>query len=91
MICWLNMTKKSKILLEWQIRAKKDETDCAHRRTWMTRCGKYATQESVGKFTGMGTVYYALRVLSCEYVIISRHRKRRSAMLACEKYENSLV
>jgi len=85
------MTTKSKILLEWKTRARKDETDCAHRRTWATRCGKYATQESVGKFTGMGTVYYALRISHCGSVIISRHRKLRPARLACEKYENGLV
>lgn len=72
---------KPPILLEW-MRAKRDETICAHRRTWESRCHLYKVQESVGKFSEMVTVYYAIHDNS----ILGRHRKREPAEQTCEKH-----
>lgn len=74
--------------LEW-MRAKKDETTCANRRTWESRCRRYKVQESVGKFIDMETVYYALWLRSVGWEILSRHRKRSTAAAACETKERS--
>lgn len=72
-------------LLIWK-RAKKDETDCAFRRKWASRCGRYSVVESISKFNEGGTIYYALRALTGDgWAIISRHRKRGPAEKACEK------
>ncbi len=82
------MVKKSKVVIEWK-RAKKDETDCAFRRTWVSRCGRYSVVESISKFTDGGDIYYALRALPNDgWMIISRHRRRGPAEKACEKYDN---
>lgn len=83
------MKKKPEPQLEWK-RAKKDETTCAHRRTWESRCGHYIVQESVGKFSEMGTTYYAMHD-DCGrgWFIVGRHRNRNSAEMACEKYEQA--
>jgi len=71
-------------MIEWK-RARRDETDLAHRRIWQSRCGRYEVVESVGKFTDMGTMYYAI-LLPC--TIISRHRFRNPAENACERHAN---
>ncbi len=70
-------------VLDW-MRAKRDETICATRRTWNSRCGLYKVVESVGKFSEMGTIYYAIRTIGIEY-ILSKHRKRGPAEKVCEK------
>lgn len=67
--------------MEWK-RAVRDETALSNRRTWASRCGHYKVQESVGKFSGMLTVYYAL----FDGTILSRHQKREPAEKACQKH-----
>lgn len=71
--------RKLEPLLSW-MRAKRDETICARRRTWESRCHDYLVIESVGKFSEMGTTYYALH----NDEIIGRHRKRVLAERTCE-------
>lgn len=73
--------RKLEPLLSW-MRAKRDETECARRRTWESRCRVYTVIESVGKFSGMGTTYYALSGDE----IIGRHRKRVPAERTCESH-----
>jgi len=77
---------KTKQKLDW-MRAQKDETPCAKRRTWRSRCGLYKIVESVGKLPGMGTRYYAVNIAGGES-IISRHSKRGPAERACQKHES---
>lgn len=72
-------------VLEWK-RAKRDETDVAKRRTWESRCFRYKVQESVGKLVEMGTIYYALAADKYGFRILSLHRKRKPAEMACEKH-----
>lgn len=77
--------KKLEPVLEWK-RAKRDETDIAKRKTWESRCGHYKVQESVGKLIEMGTSYYALAADKYGWLILSQHRKRKPAEMACEKH-----
>lgn len=70
--------------LDW-LRAKKDETICAHRRTWESRCREFKIVESVGKFSEMGTIYYAIWRGDGFERIISKHRGRKPAEKSCEK------
>jgi hypothetical protein len=72
--------------LDW-LRAKKDETIISIRTTWETRCRNYKVQESVGKLTGMGTVYFAMY----DNTILSRHRKKRPALGVCEKHARQVA
>jgi hypothetical protein len=77
--------KKPEPQLEW-LRAKKDETNTSTRRTWETRCRRYKVQESIGKFTGMGTTYYAL----VQGAILSTHKKKSTAEDACEAHNRGV-
>jgi hypothetical protein len=78
--------RKEKIVLEW-MRAKKDQTDCAHRTIWESRCRRYKVVESVSKLAELGTTYYAIRRQPHEF-IISKHRKGGPAKSACVKDVN---
>lgn len=44
------------------MRAKKDETEVSHRRRFDSRCKRYYIQEVIPKFSGLNTVWYAIRV-----------------------------
>lgn len=83
--------KKREPRLEW-MRAKKDETEVSVRRRFDSRCKRYYIQEAVPKFSGMNTVWYAVRVES--NTIIGRlfvtgrttaKRVRERIEEACEK------
>ena len=75
------MAKTQAVTLDW-LRAKRDETELSKRRTWESKCRRYKVQECVGKFTDMGTYFYALTGPT----LISRHRKKGAAERACEKH-----
>ena len=71
--------------IDWK-RARKDETDLAHRKIWNSRCGVYRVIESVGKFTEMGTYWYAILVEG--QTILYSGRSWRQAYAACDKHHN---
>lgn len=73
------MAKRKPILLAW-MRAKRDKTLCAHRRTWDSRCRSYKVIESIGRFSEMGTWYFAIT----DNTILGRHRTRKVAEKTCE-------
>ena len=81
-------TKKKKIKLEWK-RAKRDETECATRRTWESRCGLYKIQESVSKF-GLAITYYSLYDDGTGWAVIDRRQKRNAAEKACEAHRMNI-
>ena len=73
--------------MDWK-RARRDETEISHRRTWDSRCLEYRVQESVPKYD-LSIIYYALyrdREIQ-NWIIIGRHRTRKAAIKKCEMHE----
>lgn len=71
--------------IDWK-RARRDETDLAHRRTWESRDKAYRVIESVGKYTDMGTHWYGILVDNQRILYVGR--SERQAYLACERHYN---
>lgn len=71
------------------------KTPIGRARIWQSKCGRYRVRES--KPAGLATLYYAqvirremgviggMRASTVYWDIISQHRSRRAALLACEK------
>lgn len=78
-----------KVKLEWK-EAKRDETLTAHRQTWESECGSYQVVESISKFSGLGTTYYAIHYTGKWWAIIGEHRKYKPAEKTCETHARSL-
>lgn len=85
-------------MIQWKTRCKKDQTVCADRKTWESRCGLYKvvfSQIRFGRDLGpksIPDVYYAMSRKTTEGIfdIISKHRKKNPAIQACEKLAKKL-
>lgn len=70
---------------------RKDETDTAKRKIWTSRCGGYRIVESVSLFK-LPTAVYAMFLSKINglwsWEIVSKHRSKRQAFLACRKFAN---
>ena len=86
-------------MIEWNKRAKRDETQVAERRTWKSKCGHYKVVETNikygrvtdrrGNYQGYPVYYLAMRLNDPEismWDIISDHRTRKAAVLQCEYF-----
>lgn len=86
-------------MLEWNKRAKRDETQVSERRTWNTRCGHYKVVETNikygrssdrhGNYNGYPVYHLAMRLTDPEkdiWQIISEHRTRVAAVKQCEYF-----
>jgi len=91
--------KREAPALDWHKRCKRDETMCAHRRTWRTYDGEFKVEESDLKY-GKGTdrrgnllgypiIYRAMCHKRWGWDILSYHRTQSAATKACEVYANS--
>ena len=86
-------------MIQWKKRCKKDQTICADRKTWGSRCGLYQvvfSQIRYGKGLGpqsIPDVYYAMSRKTEDgfFNIISRHRKKNPAIQSCEKVAKKLA
>lgn len=72
-----------KEVIEWK-RARRDESMTSNRRTFESRCKRYRVIECVGKFSGMGTTWYAM----FGDMTISRHSRKAPAIRACQRHLN---
>ena len=85
-------------MIQWKTRAKKDQTTCADRKTWESRCGLYKVVFSQIRFgRGLGPksipdTYYAMSRKTKDgfFSIISKHRKKNPAIQSCEKLAKKL-
>jgi hypothetical protein len=85
-------------MIQWKTRCKKDQTICADRKTWQSRCGLYQvvfSQIRFGRDLGpksIPDVYYAMSRKTTEGIfdIISKHRKKNPAIQSCEKLAKKL-
>lgn len=86
-------------MLEWNKRAKRNDTMMAERRTWNTKCGHYKveehnirygrTEDRHGNYNGYPVYYIAMRLVDPErgiWTIISDHRNRNAAVKQCEYF-----
>lgn len=81
-------------MIEWNKRAKRDETQMAERRTWKSKCGHYKVEESNikygrstdrhGNYKGYPIFYRAMASVDGVWMILSAHRKRTTAVAQCE-------
>lgn len=81
-------------MLNWKKRAKRDDRNSFKRRVWDTKCGLYRVVESKHKY--FATRYYAMKLVEQlddwpNWDIISYHRKKETAMAACEKHAEENV
>lgn len=82
--------------MEWNKKAKRDETQVSERRTWKTKCGHYQVVEcnikygrstdNRGNFQGYPIYYLAMVEVDGVWRILSEHRKRGTAVAQCEYY-----
>lgn len=80
--------------IEWGVNAKREDTQVSKRRTWRSTCGRFRVEESQitygegkdrkGVDTGYPRVFRAMQHLECGWVIISYHRKKKTAQDACQ-------
>lgn len=70
--------------LEWK-RGKFDELWTCLRKTWVSRCERYAVEEHAKRLGGMQAIYLSL-VRGDVPQIISRHRTRKAAVTACDQH-----
>jgi hypothetical protein len=85
-------------MIQWKTRCKKDQTICADRKTWGSKCGLYQVVFSQIRFgRGLGPksipdVYYAMSRKTTDgfFDIISKHRKKNPAIQSCEKLAKKL-
>lgn len=86
-------------MIDWNKRARRENTQLADRRTWRSRCGHYKVEEHTirfgnktdkrGNFLGYPTYYLAMRLVDPEHEtwdIITRHHRRSSAVAQCEYF-----
>jgi len=83
-------------MIDWNKRAKRDETVVADRRIWKSRCGHYMVQECDikygrtyardGSFNGYPVFYRAMVETDGVWRILSEHRKRGAAVAQCEHW-----
>jgi hypothetical protein len=81
-------------MIEWNKRARRDETQMAERRTWNSKCGHYKVEECNikfgrsydrrGNYLGYPIFYRAMALLDGVWRILSAHRKRGTAIKQCE-------
>lgn len=81
-----SLDKSARSSIDWK-RARRDETDLAHRRTWESRDKQYRVIESVGKFTEMGTHWYGILMVPHQHILYVG-RSERQAYMACERHLN---
>lgn len=81
--------------IEFARRARRRTTLVARERTWLSTCGRYKVVEARSLFRGMPTVYYAeVRCDDggpCKWDLISRHRTRRAAEIACGRHRSQVT
>jgi hypothetical protein len=70
--------------LDWPARARKTETEIAHRRIWTTLCGRYRVIENHYKLASMPTCFHAQILVYEAWEILSRHKSREAAQRACQ-------
>jgi hypothetical protein len=76
-----------KTMLDWEKECQKDQTVCADRKIWETKCGKYRVIFSHIRY-GEGILpdqWYAMELNNKNWDVISKHRKKTAAQKACEK------
>jgi hypothetical protein len=84
-------------MIEWNKRAKREDTQMSDRRTWSSKCGHYKVSEHTirygrgtdkyGNETGYPTYYLAMRLTDIGmWDIISEHRTRSAAVSQCEYF-----
>lgn len=83
-------------MIQWNKRAKRDDTMVAERRVWKSRCGHYQvievnirygrTYDSRGNFQGYPIFYLAMAIVNDNWKILSEHRKRSTAVAQCEHW-----
>lgn len=80
-------------MIEFQKHGGRDETLTSKRRIWLTKCGRYRVVKSMSKY-GLPTIYYAMEYRDTPesnnfagwgWDIISKHRAKSAAFVACEK------
>ncbi len=73
-------------LLYWPTRAKRKETDIAHRRIWRPTCGRYRVVADKYKLAGMPDQCRAQVLVGTTWDVISKHHTINAAKKACETH-----
>lgn len=79
--------------VEFPRRPRRETTETSRRRIWPSRCGRFRVVEARSLY-GLSTVFYAMERVdlpACTWDILSRHRKRRPALAACQRRGRELA
>jgi hypothetical protein len=81
-------------MIEWRTNARREDTQVSKRRTWNSLCGHYKVEESQitygegkdrkGVDTGYPRVFRAMQRNDWGWLILSYHRKKKTAQDACQ-------
>ncbi len=76
-------------MIAWKKRCQKVQGEVANRKIWGSKCGEYRVVFSQIRYgrgpKGIPDTYYAMKLDGDCWTIISKHRKKSTAMKACEK------
>lgn len=76
-------------MIDWFKTAKRENTQVSDRRVWRSRCDHYRVEESnirYGGDLGYPTIYRSMVLKDFGWDVISYHRKRKTAIEACEYF-----
>jgi hypothetical protein len=74
-------------MLNWKKKCRNEQTIASDRKIWETLCEKYRVTLSHIRYGGgvLPDRYYAEEKTDRCWELISKHRKKETAMIACEK------